>query len=98
MTYFDEMRLKMKNRSHKNDKNKSRPRHGNKYNKHKTCSSMMILLCIKQQRVAYKKEACSERYSRTARNQANHASWNNHGINGKNKVDSIEHTALKMQV
>ena len=28
-------------------------------------------------------------------NHANHTSCKNHGINGKNNVDNIEHTALK---
>ena len=42
------MRLKMKNRSHKYDINKPRPRYGHKYTKYKICLSVMMLICIKQ--------------------------------------------------
>ena len=42
------MRLKMKNRSHRYDINRVRPRHGHKYTKYKTCISIMIVICIKQ--------------------------------------------------
>ena len=41
-----EMRLKVKNRSHRCDTN--RPRHGHKYSKYKMCHSMMALVCIQQ--------------------------------------------------
>ena len=42
------MILKMKNRSHRYDINRVRPRHGHKYTKYKTCISIMIVICIKQ--------------------------------------------------
>ena len=42
------MRLKMKNRSHRYDINRVRPRHGHKYTKYKTYISIMIVICIKQ--------------------------------------------------
>ena len=38
--------MKMKNRSHRYEINRSRSRHGHKYNKYKKCLSM--LMCIKQ--------------------------------------------------
>ena len=42
------MRLKMKNRSHRYDINRPRPRHGHEYTKHKICLSLMMVICIKQ--------------------------------------------------
>ena len=42
------MRLKIKNRSHRYDINKLRPRHGHKYTKCKMCFSMMMIVCTKQ--------------------------------------------------
>ena len=42
------MRLKMKNRSHRYDINRPRPRHGHKYTKYKRCLSIMMAICIKQ--------------------------------------------------
>ena len=39
------MKMKMRNRSHRYDANKYRPRHGPNYKK---CLSMMVLICIKQ--------------------------------------------------
>ena len=41
-------RLKMKNRSHRYDINRPRPRHGYKYAKYKMCHSTMMVICIKQ--------------------------------------------------
>ena len=43
------MKMKMKNRSHRYDINRSWPRHGNKYTKYKEYLSIMIFTCIKQQ-------------------------------------------------
>ena len=43
------MKMKKKNRSHRYDINKPRPRHGQKYSKCKTCLSMIMIICIKQQ-------------------------------------------------
>ena len=40
--------MKMKNRSHRYNINRSRPRYGEIYSKHKTYLSMMVLKCIKQ--------------------------------------------------
>ena len=37
------MKMKMKNRSHRYDINRRKPRHGQKYIKHKEWVSMMIL-------------------------------------------------------
>ena len=42
------MRLKMKNGSHRYDMNRTKPRHGHKYTKHKIDLSMMIGMCSKQ--------------------------------------------------
>ena len=42
-------KTKMKNRSHRYDKNRPKNRHGQKKSKYKKCLSMMMLLCIKQQ-------------------------------------------------
>ena len=42
------MRLKMKIRSYRNDINKPRPRHGDKYTKYKLYLCIMIVVCIKQ--------------------------------------------------
>ena len=42
------MRLKIKNRSHRYDTNRPRPRHGHKYTKYEMCSSIMMVVCIKQ--------------------------------------------------
>ena len=43
-----QMRLEMKNRSHRYEINRPRPRHGHKYTKYKTCLSIMMALYIKQ--------------------------------------------------
>ena len=40
---------KMKNRSHRYDKNRPKSRHGQKYSKSKNCLTIMMLICIKQQ-------------------------------------------------
>ena len=42
------MRMKMTNRSHKYDKNRTRPRHGYKYAKYKMYLSMLMVMCNKQ--------------------------------------------------
>ena len=42
------MRVKMKNRSHRYDINRTRPRHGYEYTKYEMCFSMMIVMCNKQ--------------------------------------------------
>ena len=42
------MRLKMRNRSHRYDINRPRPRHGYKYTKYKMCFGIMIAICTKQ--------------------------------------------------
>ena len=42
------MRLKMRNRSHRYDINRPRPRHGYKYTKYEMCFSIMIAICTKQ--------------------------------------------------
>ena len=41
------MKLKVKNRSHRYDRNRPRSRHGHKYDKCKKCLSMMMVICIK---------------------------------------------------
>ena len=38
----------MKNKSHRYDMNRPRPRHGDKYTKCKMCLNTMMLKCIKQ--------------------------------------------------
>ena len=40
-------KMKMENRSHRNDINRPKSRHGHKDSKYKMCLSMMLLLCIK---------------------------------------------------
>ena len=40
--------IKMKNKSHKQDINRPRLRHGHKNSKYRKCLSIMILICIKQ--------------------------------------------------
>ena len=42
------MRAKMKNRSHRGDINRTRPRHGYEYPICKICLSMMMVICSKQ--------------------------------------------------
>ena len=42
------IRLKMKNKSHRYDIIRARPRYGHKYTKYKMCLSIMMVLCIKQ--------------------------------------------------
>ena len=42
------MRLKMKNRSHIYDINRTRLRHGHEYTKYKMCLSIIMVICIKQ--------------------------------------------------
>ena len=44
----DKMRLKMKNRSHRYDVNRPRPKHGHKYTIYKICLIIMMLTFIKQ--------------------------------------------------
>ena len=41
------MRMKMKNKSHRYDINRPRPKHGHKYTKYKMCFSVMMTICIK---------------------------------------------------
>ena len=41
-------KMKMKHRSHRQNINKPRTRHGDKYSKYKKYLSMMMLICIKQ--------------------------------------------------
>ena len=43
------MKMKMKNRLHRYDVNRPTSRHAQKYSKYKSCLSMMMLICIKQQ-------------------------------------------------
>ena len=38
----------MINISHRYDINRTRPRHGDEYTKHKMCLSMMMVMCNKQ--------------------------------------------------
>ena len=40
-------RLKMKNRLHRYDINRPRPRHGDKYTKYKMCLTTTMVICIK---------------------------------------------------
>ena len=40
--------MKMKNRWHRHDINRPRPRHGYKYSKYKKCLRIKMLVCIKQ--------------------------------------------------
>ena len=42
------MEMKMKNKSHRYDINRPRPRYGHKYSKYRKCLSIMMLFCIKQ--------------------------------------------------
>ena len=42
------MRMKMKNRSHIYDINRSRHRHGHRYTEYKMCLSLMMVTYIKQ--------------------------------------------------
>ena len=42
------MEEKRKTRLHRNDLNRPRSRHGNKYNKYEKCLIMTRLICIKQ--------------------------------------------------
>ena len=42
------MKMKMKNRSHRYDKNRPRSRHGHKYSKEKMCLDMIMFICINQ--------------------------------------------------
>ena len=42
------MKEKVRNRSHRYDKNRPRSRHRHKYSKYKTYLSMMMLTCINQ--------------------------------------------------
>ena len=42
------IKMKMKNRSHRYDINRPRPRNGHKNSKYKKYPSMMMLICIKQ--------------------------------------------------
>ena len=47
------MKMRMKNRSHRYDINRSRSRHEHKYTEYKTCLSMMILICIQQHQATF---------------------------------------------
>ena len=40
------MKIKMKNRSHRYDKNRPRSSHRHRYSQYKKCLTMMILTCI----------------------------------------------------
>ena len=42
------MTMKMKNRSHRYDINRPRPRHGHEYTKHKLLLSILMVICIKK--------------------------------------------------
>ena len=42
------MRLKLKNRSHRYDINRPKPRHGQKHTKYKMCLSITMVICTKQ--------------------------------------------------
>ena len=42
------MRLKLKNKSHRYDINRPKPRHGQKHTKYKMCLSITMVICIKQ--------------------------------------------------
>ena len=42
------MKLKMKNRSHRYDIIRPRPRHGHRYTKYEICLSIMMVIYIKQ--------------------------------------------------
>ena len=42
------MKMKIKNRSHRDDTNRPRFRHGQKYSEYKNGLTMMMLICIKQ--------------------------------------------------
>ena len=48
MIMTTKMRLKMKNRSHRCDITRPRPRHGHKYTIYKMWPSLMMAICIKQ--------------------------------------------------
>ena len=43
------MKMKMKNRSHRYNINRPWSRHGHKFSKYKKCLSMMMLICIKKE-------------------------------------------------
>ena len=43
-----EMKMKIKNRSHKSDINSPTSSHGHKYSKYEKCLDVTMLLCIKQ--------------------------------------------------
>ena len=47
------IRLKMKNRSHRYDINRPRPRHGQRYTKYKMYLSIMMVICIKQHQATF---------------------------------------------
>ena len=42
------IKMKIENRSHRNDMNRPRSKHWNKYDKYKKCLTIMMLVCIKQ--------------------------------------------------
>ena len=42
------MRLKLKNKSHRYDINRPKPRHGQKHTKYKMCLSITMVICTKQ--------------------------------------------------
>ena len=42
------MKMKMKNRSHRYNINRPRPKHGLKYTKYKRCLSVVMVIYIKQ--------------------------------------------------
>ena len=48
MLYFNENEMKMKNRSHRYNINRTWPQHGYKYTERKMYLSMMMVMCNKQ--------------------------------------------------
>ena len=48
MLYFNENEMKMKNRSHRYNINRTWPRHGYKYTERKMYLSMMMVMCNKK--------------------------------------------------
>ena len=44
----NENKAAIKNRSHRYDMNRPRPRHGHKYTKYKMCLNIMMVICTKQ--------------------------------------------------
>ena len=48
MINYNENEAENENGSHRYDINRTKPRHGHKYNKFKMCLSMMMVICKKQ--------------------------------------------------